>query len=157
MQELKESGEGPTPQPSPSRGDPMDGCCLHQPVQPDLPKSWKTNDYAVKKELVKKIITEFGIEEPEVDAFATMENRRFPRYWDRRKDAFAQNWSKPRCLWINPPFECLDEVVTKIQVESARAVLIVPEWRKESWWNRLQPMVVQSMQLTKGTGIFLRQ
>ena len=157
--QLKESGEGPTAHPSSTRAGPNDGCCLHQPVeeQPGLPEGWKTHDYAVKEGIVRQIIKEFGIEDPDVDAFATIENRRFPRYWDRQMDAFAQDWSRPRCLWINLPFECLDLIVNKIQMDMAKAVLIVPEWKEKSWWKRLQQIVVQSLQLPGGTGIFLQR
>ena len=71
------------------------------------PQEWKTQDYALRPELVEEVINEFGGEVPVLDAFATSTNKRFPKFWDEQKDAFSQNWGRSGgLLWMNPPSPC---------------------------------------------------
>ena len=39
----------------------------------------------------------------EYDAAASAENAMLPRYWDKRMDAFKQDW-RDRIIWCNPPY-----------------------------------------------------
>ena len=119
--------------------------------------SWHTNDYAVRDDLVKLIIHELGGGMPQVDAFASTSNARFPLFWDVTTDAFSKDWGSHGLLWINPPFDLFNEVLDKIILDGALAILIAPEWPSEEWWHRLQPLVVRSFVVPKNTKVFLRR
>ena len=86
---------------------------------------------------MKDIVETFGLNVPSVDAFASKENRRSPKFWDTKVEAFKQDWGKEPLLWINPPFETLDEVVDKIIADNAQAIVVVPKWPHRRWWHKL--------------------
>ena len=104
------------------------------------PSRWVSHDYAVRKDLVEEIVKKFGGNVPTVDAFASKENRRFQKFWDTQINAFRQDWGRERLLWMNPPFETLEEVVNKIIADKALAIIVVPEWPRRRWWHRLQQL-----------------
>jgi len=70
------------------------------------PPDWGEEDYAVLPDLVQDACSRLGIA-PVRDAFAKPTNRRFPAFWTKADDAFAQAWSYPRAgaLWANPPLQ----------------------------------------------------
>ena len=74
------------------------------------------------------ISASLGAGTPTVDAFASAVNARFPRFWTRQDDAFSKDWETEELLWINPLFEHFARVIRKIAVDSARAIVIAPEW-----------------------------
>jgi len=84
------------------------------------PTDWGEEDYAVVSDLVTEACARLGIS-PVRDAFATPANHRFPAYWTREDDAFAQPWDYP-------PFVRLEEVVTKAAREGCLMLVIAPEW-----------------------------
>jgi len=93
------------------------------------PPDWGEEDYAVLPDLVQEACSRLGIP-PVRDAFATPINRRFPTFWTKAEDAFAQAWEYPNAgaLWANPPLSRLDEVVTKAAREGCLMLVVVPEW-----------------------------
>ena len=92
-------------------------------------RHWRTDDYAVRHDLVQHVIDHFGGTVPSIDAFASMKNKRFPRFWDKHADAFTKDWASEDLLWINPPFDLLNQVVDKIQKDGALAIVVAPEWK----------------------------
>jgi len=75
------------------------------------------------------------------DAFATPTNRRFPAFWSKAEDAFAQVWDYPHAsaLWANIHFSRLEEVVTKASREGCLMLVVAPEWSGPvyPWWTAL--------------------
>jgi len=73
------------------------------------PADWGEENYAVVPDLVTEACGRLGIS-PVRDAFATPANHRFPAYWTRADDAFAQPWDYATAgpLWANPPFSSLE-------------------------------------------------
>ena len=67
--------------------------------------SWTTSEHRVVDEVRDGIIATLDAGTPTVGAFAFPVNARFPRFWTRHEDAFDQDWSQEKLLWINPPFE----------------------------------------------------
>jgi len=93
------------------------------------PTNWEEEDYAVVPDLVAEACGRLGLS-PIRDAFATPANHRFPSYWTREDDAFAQPWDFATAgpLWANPPFSRLEEVVAKAAREGCLMLVIAPEW-----------------------------
>ena len=109
-------------------------------------------DYAVNQEMVNDIINHFQCR-PTVDAFATSQNRRFPRYWSRQDSAWEKDWSKEPLIWCNPPFRQLERVVNKFITDQARGILIAPQ-RDQPWWPKLMDITVDLLKLPEGESIF---
>ena len=62
-----------------------------------------------------------------VDIFASAENAQEDRYISKELDAFTFDWailSQLDPLWIYPPMECLENVVTKLVLDGAMGMLV---------------------------------
>jgi phage N-6-adenine-methyltransferase len=77
-----------------------------------------------------------------IDAAATAENTRLPRYWTEADNALEQSWTGER-VWCNPPYSHpnLSLWVQKAWYEWRRGasliVMLVPANRTEQeWWQR---------------------
>jgi len=55
------------------------------------PPDWGEDDYAVLPDLLLEACARLGVV-PVRDAFSTPTNRRFPAFWSKAEDAFAQAW-----------------------------------------------------------------
>jgi phage N-6-adenine-methyltransferase len=76
-----------------------------------------------------------------VDAAASDENARLPRYWTTADDGLARSWAGERA-WVNPPYSHpqLGRWVSKAWQETGAAliVMLVPANRTEQgWWQHL--------------------
>ena len=98
-------------------------------------KAWKTDDYAVRSDLVSEVVKSLDAGVPTVDAFASETNKRFAKFWSVTDDAFEKDWGQEDLLWINAPFQKISQVVQKVVKEKAKAILVVPEWETELWWK----------------------
>jgi phage N-6-adenine-methyltransferase len=80
-----------------------------------------------------------------IDAAATAENARLPRYWTKEDDALSQSWAGER-VWCNPPYSNIREWVVKAWDAWEGAydteypqliVMLLPANRTEQvWWQR---------------------
>jgi hypothetical protein len=68
--------------------------------------NWATEDYAVTPSLVEEILRQFDVGRPQVDCFATEQNKRFPQFWSTTDSQWTTPWgmSHHGLLWMNPPF-----------------------------------------------------
>lgn len=124
-------------------------------------KQPKVNDddkeYTVRRKIVFEILNELKTPLPQIDAFATTENARFPRHWGpggEAADAMMQDWSAAGVLWVHPPFSKLDVVTEKITVEKPKAIVIIPDWRRRTWYDKLHALAKQAYFLPRGTHVF---
>lgn len=73
-----------------------------------------------------------------IDAAASAENHKLPRYFDRATNGLGQSWAGER-VWCNPPFSDLGSWARKAWQEIGAApliVLLVPANRTEqTWWH----------------------
>ena len=109
-------------------------------------RQYKTESYAVRRPLWNDIIMRLGGEVPSVDAFAEKKLHLLEKWWgpgSQCPDAFKKRWSQERLLWCNAPFSMLAEVVKKIREDRARAILVVPNWTNQKWFEDLQDMVLK--------------
>jgi phage N-6-adenine-methyltransferase len=82
-----------------------------------------------------------------LDACATTENAKLPRYFTKEQDGLAQSWAGER-VWCNPPYSALAAWLRKTWLEVASAnraelvVMLVPANRTEqAWWqNYVEPV-----------------
>ena len=55
---------------------------------------------------------------------------------------------------MNPPYSRLSEAVDKLIMSKIVAIVVVPDWRTEDWWSKLQPYVHKKYYYAKGKLIF---
>ena len=116
-------------------------------------KKWKSVCYRVVEKWRDILVDYFERNHnfrPQVDAFANKKNKRFPKFYD---DAWSEDWSEP--LWINQPFEAFPRLVQKLKQSGAKAILIVPNWPKQSWFKDIMDISIDIVELPhKGVKLY---
>lgn len=72
-----------------------------------------------------------------IDAAASTENARLPRFWTAEQDALVQSWAGER-IWCNPPYSDIRPWVEKAWQErnTELIVMLLPANRTEQgWWQ----------------------
>ena len=108
-------------------------------------KKWKSVCYHVVDEWRDILVDYFEKNHnfcPQVDAFANKQNERFPKFHD---DAWSEDRSEP--LWINPPFDLFPRVVQKLKQFGAKAILIIPNWPKQTWFKDIMDITIDIVEL----------
>ena len=118
-----------------------------------MKKAWRTETYTVIDQ-VRDHVCAFAGFTPSIDAFAEKGNARCPLYWDKKIDAFQQNWGLHK-LWMNPPFSRLPEVVDKIFEDEASGILIIPVWPSQTWFHLLGSVAVTWWDLPPQQPVFM--
>ena len=84
---------------------------------------------------------------PTLDAFASQDTARLPRYmsWFPDQNAVAQDallhpWDE--MTYVFPPVPMLSKVLKLVREQSIEAVLICPQWPSALWWPVLVGMLV---------------
>ena len=126
---------------------------MNKNVEGKIQRAWKKETNIVLNQ-VRDDICAFAGFQPQVDAFAEKANARFPLYWDRRANAFRQDWSRHK-LWINPPYSRLPEVVDKLFEEEASGIIVVPVWPSHEWFHKLSLIAVTWWDLPPGKPVFM--
>lgn len=103
---------------------------------------WKLNPNIFSKAIEK---LQFS---PNIDCFATRINCQIDRYVSYKPDpyaflinAFTFNWQPYNC-YLFPPFSVIDQVLKKIQVDQAEALLVAPVWPTKPWFNTFQDLLI---------------
>ena len=66
-------------------------------------------------------------------------------------EAFDEDWGQDDLLWINAPFQKISPVFQKVVKEKAKAILVVPEWETEWWWQRVENIYLHAaLQVSEG-------
>jgi len=145
--------------PTSGRGASLLSCGDVEANPGPAPTDWEEEDYAVVPGLVAEACGRLGIS-PVRDAFSTPENHRFPAYWTREDDAFAQPWDYAWAgpLWANPPFSRPEEEVTKAAREGCLMLVIAPEWPNPQypWSAALCALCPKRWQLPQDRPVYLR-
>ncbi|XP_054834143.1 BTB/POZ domain-containing protein 9 isoform X1 [Eublepharis macularius] len=109
------------------------------------------HEWSLRDKYLVPIFSMWGF--PELDLFATLDNRKAHRYCSRGGlgpgsdgDAFQVEWSGPLC-YAFPPFPLLARVLSKIQGEGATVILIAPFWPRQPWFHTLLRLQSQSIRL----------
>ena len=85
---------------------------------------------------------------PTLDVFASSRNAVTEKFFTSRENAFSQ----PRTdnvLWICPPFHQLDVIIDKIIEDHAMGIIVIPTWKSQAWFHRLEDISVNSWTLPK--------
>ena len=114
----------------------------------DDSKEWKLN-----ADIFLELTSHFGI--PKVDMFASWLNYQMmpyvschpdPQAW--AIDALTLDWSN-MFFYVFLPFSIIPQVLQKLDVAQAQAILIVPNWPTQPWYPTLTKLLVQQPILPK--------
>lgn len=100
------------------------------------------DDRAITDEDFAPLNKRFGFT---IDAAASVENAKLPRFWTVDDDALAQSWTDER-VWCNPPYSNIRPWVEKAHHEyvigdAELIVMLLPANRTEQrWWqDKVEP------------------
>ena len=80
----------------------------------------------------------------DVDAASTDKNRKVKRHWTEKDDGLAQDWTKVKTVWVNPPFSNMAAWATKAYesaLEGANVVMFAMNTTEVNWFQRYAPYV----------------
>jgi hypothetical protein len=106
------------------------------------------SEWSLSEDLLARL--QYKYQTFEVDRFATQETSVCKRYNSlvltpgSLGNAFNLNWAGTFNL-VNPPFALISRVLTKMKLESAGGIVIVPYWPSQPWWPILTEL---SMEIT---------
>lgn len=107
-----------------------------------------TTEWMLHKKVFQDITSVFGI--PDIDLFASNMNHQLERYvsWSPdckavAVDAFSMFWGD-EFIYCFSPFSILSEVMSKIQQEEAKALVIVPYWPTQTWFPQMTHMLINN-------------
>ena len=99
-----------------------------------LPSEWSLDEESFRLMCLKEFV-------PEIDLFATRENRKLPRFLspvpDRLAegvDAFTCPWNRWQSVYLFPPTSLLLRVLLLLQHYRGRALLVTPDWPNQPWY-----------------------
>jgi hypothetical protein len=111
-----------------------------------------SGDYSLRPGLLAQIETALDVS-VEVDLFATKRNRQCRRYATAEtvdpeddevlaRDAMSIPWTSWTAL-IHPPIPMITRCLTKVRLDRATAVLVIPHWRGAPWKHMLKQLTVR--------------
>ena len=110
--------------------------------RPD-PTEWSLNPNAARK-----LFRRWGT--PQLDLFASHLNHKVPLWFSRMEhqaaagtDAFAQSWTG-WYVYAYPPTNLILRTLTKIREDQTEAIVLVPHWPRQSWFNLLWQMATET-------------
>ena len=96
--------------------------------------------------LFSSIVQHFQIS-PTLDAFASSQNKKLPRYMSWMYDPEAVGRDALLCpfdtvTYMFPPIPLIPKIVSKIKEEKVTALLIAPHWPASLWWGLVRDMMI---------------
>ena len=118
----------------------------------------RTERYMVRRPMVNDILMRLRAGTPSVDGFGDSQLHVWPRWWGpgsaEAQDAFGVYWGNEPLLWLNPPFTMLNAVVNKLREDHGVAILIMPHWCNQHFYEAIKPFVKRKHYYDAGTKLF---
>ena len=109
----------------------------------------RKGDYKVRDRIMQDIKNRMNVEKFDIDCFASEQMHQADTWWGPQSpvgviDAFKTNWGRPvrnLKLWINPPFNKMEQVVDKMLDERCNGYLLAPRIPEARWMSKVTPFV----------------
>jgi hypothetical protein len=127
-------------------------------IADSLSRLSRSGDYSLDQAVYLRGIRKLRVR-PEIDLFANRTNRKCSRYVTAEKDAdavgrdaFSLDWRNSFFL-IHPPIPIILKCLRKIIQDRTRAVLILPAWEGQSWYDLLHRVTIRFINLGRSVDI----
>lgn len=104
-------------------------------------------DWTLHRTAFNLLISHFG--HPEIDLFASHQNRQVPRFYTRYfhpeaegLDALTSPWPAT-LLYAFPPIPLLPRVIRLIIQQKANVILVAPWWPRRPWFSMIQQLAIR--------------
>lgn len=112
----------------------------------------ENTEWQLNPSLFNMICEQWG--RPDIDLFASRLNCQIPNYcsWVPDPgaswiDAFSFKWDQFRLIYAFPPFSLLTRVLQRIKVEKVPAIVVIPNWRGQTWWSVARNMAKETIKI----------
>jgi hypothetical protein len=121
-----------------------------------------TGDYALKPEKFRQAVEVLGVQ-PTVDLFSHMLNRKLDPFVAMdgplalgavATDAFSFSW-KGEIPYAFPLVQLVGRMLQRILEEQMTAVVVVPKWPSEPWWNLFRELQEKTVELGQAKEVLL--
>lgn len=129
----------------------------HEGVERESWPRWRSEEYAVLPWRRNDILLRLGCPEPQIDAFASVQNHQAPLWFGPQgiiNDSFQASWSSCGLMWIHPPYSKFGLVVTKILKDKPRCIVVAPVWPETKWYIKLTEITSKWHCYPKGLNMF---
>ena len=114
-------------------------------------------EWTISEEIFREICQIYG--EPDIDLFATQLNCRMKPFcaWHPDPeasciDAFMQDWSEFRNVYMFPPFAILSAVLQKFVADGAEGIILAPFWPTKPWFTMLAGLLIEEPYIIRTDG-----
>ena len=119
------------------------------------------SDWQLKPVIFGRITRLWGL--IEMDLFASRLTAQCPAFFSWQpypyavaRDAFLQDWSQIKG-YPNPPWSLFGRVLSKVQMDRARTILVAPVWKTQPWYPLLLQMLIAVPRLINHDQIMLNR
>jgi hypothetical protein len=125
-------------------------------VEDALSRMDPVGDYQLERGLFERGLRALGVA-PTVDLFANCNNAKCPSFvalpgkhaeGARALDAMRYDW-RGKVPYLSPPVQMIPRVLQKVAMEHITAVMVLPEWPSQPWWNLMRCMAVAQVRSGK--------
>jgi hypothetical protein len=126
---------------------------LRLPGEHPFPPFDLVEDVKMQPEIFMRVCRDLLVT-PCIDLFASRWHHQIPRYFTAEEDdkaalgcnAFAYLWDPGVCLYANPPWSVIPQMLQKICKDKSRVVEVTPYWVDAPWYPLLQSITLMSIQ-----------
>ena len=102
---------------------------------------------------MEEVLKDLSLGRPIRDLFASPHDSKCQEFFGEEDDALQKSW-EGGLNWCNPPFSLLDRVVAKIFKERPEVVVVVPDWQRMTWFQKLREAASRQTFRASGLRIF---
>jgi hypothetical protein len=121
----------------------------------------RSGDYQIRQDILNWGLQTLRIS-INVDLFATNENKKCQRFVSVKKeeealgrDALGMEWKNFFPL-IHPPIPLILRCLRKVEEEGVRGVMILPEWKGQSWNHLLSSLITKRVSLGLASTVLIQ-
>jgi hypothetical protein len=133
---------------------------IHNSVADSLSRLSRSGDYSLKRGVFNRICSTLQVK-PVIEMFASGSNRQLPIIispvlGDNTlvRDALGIRWTG-QLNFVHPPIPLIGRCLRKVLAENASALVVVPNWKGQSWNNLLNKLSKKMLIIGKSEDVLL--
>ena len=108
----------------------------------------RQSEWMINKEVLKDSLKKLNFK-PDIDLFASRINKQYEKYVSYRPDpnaiainAFSLDWANLK-FYAFPPFSVISSVLSKMEMDQAEGICILPDWPTQAWYPKATHLMKQ--------------
>ena len=108
----------------------------------------RQSEWMINKEMLKDSLKKLNFK-PDIDLFTSRINKQYKKYVSYRPDpnaiainAFSLDWADLK-FYAFPPFSVISTVLSKMEMDQAEGICILPNWPSQAWYPKATHLMKQ--------------